>query len=265
MKYQYLQERESVRLATIDALKMELDVLRSALDNARIREALRVEFLWESNRIEGNTLTLRETHLVVNEGMTISGKSMREHLEAINHKEAVLFVEDIVSKKIDFSETVLKQIHALVMHGTDENRMNTGVYRTVPVLISGSKHIPPAPVLVSDLMQEYFEMIANSMDASNSASLLHPVILSAILHERLVTIHPFTDGNGRTARLVMNMLLLRHGFPLVILGGDGESRSAYYDALEKVQVNEDSSAFVAFMCDNVEQNLRRYITIFQAS
>ena len=214
-------------LADIDQLKAELDILRQSLDNVTIKEALEVEFLYESNRIEGNTLTLRETLLVINEGMTISGKSMREHLEAINHKEAILFIDDLVSQKVDLSEYVLKQIHGIVLYGID--RENAGVYRKLPVAIAGSKHLPPQPYLLQDLMEKYFQFYNQEKEH------LHPVVLAAEMHERLVTIHPFIDGNGRTARLIMNLILLQYGFPLAIIGGDYDSRMAYYDALEKVQ------------------------------
>jgi Fic family protein len=140
-----MQDLESI-LAIINQRKSELDILRQNLDNATIKEASKVEFLYESNRIEGNTLTLRETQLVINEGMTISGKSMREHLEAINHKEAILFIEDLVTQKMELSEYVLKQIHGIVLYGID--RENAGVYRKLPVAIAGSKHLPPQPYLL---------------------------------------------------------------------------------------------------------------------
>ena len=158
-------------LADIDHLKTELDILRQSLDNATIKEALAVEFLYESNRIEGNTLTLRETQLVINEGMTISGKSMREHLEAINHKEAILFIDDLVSQKVDLSEYTLKQIHGIVLYGID--RENAGVYRKLPVAIAGSKHLPPQPYLLQDLMEDYFRFYDQEKDN------LHPVVLAA--------------------------------------------------------------------------------------
>lgn len=242
-------------LAEIDRLRLELDVLRQTLDNYRIREALSMEFLYESNRIEGNSLTLRETQLVIQEGITIGGKSMREHLEAINHQEAILFVEDIVSKKTDFSDYVLKQIHALVLHGID--RENAGVYRKMPVLITGSQHIPPQPYLLQPLMEAYFKFY------EESKTQLHPVVLSAEMHERLVTIHPFIDGNGRTSRLVMNLILLQHGYPLAIIGGDYENRMAYYDALEKSQAALGKGAFIEFIAQKVKGSLERYIGILQ--
>ena len=141
-------------MAEADKLKSELNELRSKLDNHTITEALEIEFTYESNRIEGNTLTLRETAMVINEGITIGGKALREHLEVINHKEAILLIEDIVAQKIDFSEYMLKQIHALILHGID--RENAGIYRRVPVMISGSQHIPPQPYLLQPLMEDYF-------------------------------------------------------------------------------------------------------------
>jgi Fic family protein len=240
-------------LADIDQLKIELDILRQSLDNATIKEALEVEFLYESNRIEGNTLTLRETQLVINEGMTISGKSMREHLEAINHKEAILFIDDLVYQKADLSEYILKQIHGIVLYGID--RENAGVYRKLPVAIAGSKHLPPQPYLLQDLMEDYFRFYNQEKDN------LHPVVLAAEMHERLVTIHPFIDGNGRTSRLIMNLILLQYGFPLAIIGGDYDSRMAYYDALEKVQTESNKEDFILLIAEKVLFALERYINI----
>ena len=242
-------------LQEIDTLKTQLGVLRTQLDNKTIREALEIEFLYQSNRIEGNTLTLRETQLVVNEGITISGKSVREHLEAINHKEAILFIDDIVQNKIPLTEYVLKQIHALVLHSID--RDNAGVYRKLPVLISGSQHIPPQPYMLHSLMEDYFIFY------TAHKNILHPVTLSAEMHERLVTIHPFLDGNGRTSRLIMNLILLQHGFPLAIIGGDYDSRMAYYNALERVQTHNDKSKFIELIANYVKISLERYIKILK--
>ena len=240
-------------LADIDQLKIELDIVRQSLDNATIKEALEVEFLYESNRIEGNTLTLRETQLVINEGMTISGKSIREHLEVINHKEAILFIDDLVSQKADLSEYILKQIYGIVLYGID--RENAGVYRKLPLAIAGSKHLPPQPYLLQDLMEDYFRFYNQEKDN------LHPVVLAAEMHERLVTIHPFIDGNGRTSRLIMNLILLQYGFPLAIIGGDYDSRMAYYDALEKAQAENNKEDFILLIAEKVLFALERYINI----
>ena len=120
----------------------------------KIEEAYNIEYTYESNRIEGNTLTLQETELVVNEGVTIAGKSMREHLEAINHAEAIDYIRDFAKSDIEISERTIKEIHSLVLHGI--NRENAGRYRTVPVMISGSTHVPPQPYLLEKLMEDSY-------------------------------------------------------------------------------------------------------------
>ncbi len=240
-------------LLTIDSLKKELNQLRETLDNRTIREALELEFLYESNRIEGNTLTLRETQLVVNEGITIGGKTMREHLEAINHKEAIAFIDELIRKKTDFTDFTLRQIHGLVLHSID--RENAGNYRRVPVMIAGSQHLPPQPYLLQSLMEQYFIFY------ETHKMTLHPVVLAAEMHERLVNIHPFIDGNGRTSRLVMNLILLQHGFPLAIIAGDYESRMSYYDALEKASTETDKATFIILIAEKVKIALERYIKI----
>ncbi len=242
-------------LLEIDARKARLDALREKLDSTRIREALRIEFLYESNRIEGNTLTLRETQMVISEGITISGKSLREHLEAINHQEAILFVEDMLERKISLNSSVLKQIHALVLYGID--RENAGRYRRVPVMIAGSQHVPPQPYLLEPLMDDYFIFY------EKNKSELHPVVLAAEMHERLVSIHPFIDGNGRTSRLVMNLILLQHGFPLAIIGGDYDSRIAYYNALELTSTEEEKTSFITLVATCVLASLDRYLRVLQ--
>ncbi len=186
-------------LENLSTLKTELDKFRP-MDNAKIQEALDIEYTYESNRIEGNTLTLQETQLVIEKGLTISGKPLREHLEAINHKEAIEFIKDITKNNAALTEYTLKQIHSIVLKSID--KANSGIYRNVPVLISGSRHVPPPPYLLAKLMEEYFLFYEENKDQ------LHPVVLAAEMHERLVTIHPFIDGNGRTSRLIMNLILL---------------------------------------------------------
>ena len=146
----------------LSALLQECDRLKARLSDMRplpaealrkIEDALDIEYTYESNRIEGNTLTLQETELVVNEGMTIAGKSMREHLEAINHAEAIDYIKDFARSGVEISERTVKEIHALVLHGI--NRENAGCYRTVPVLISGSRHTPPQPYLIGEQMEDF--------------------------------------------------------------------------------------------------------------
>lgn len=241
------------KLKHIDTLLTELNTYR-AKENYRITEALEIEYTYDSNRIEGNTLTLNETELVVNKGITIAGKGMREHLEAINHKEAIDFVKDIVQQKQPLTEGVLKDIHAIVLHSIDKE--NAGRYRSVPVIISGSRHVPPQPYLLQPQMEELFRWYEQNKD------IMHPVILAANMHEKFVSIHPFIDGNGRTARLVMNLLLLRHGYPIANIKGDNNTRLHYYQTLEQAS-SGDNTAFVEFVEDVVAESLEHYLSILR--
>ena len=197
-------------LKEADVLKEQLLALRPLPEEAlkKIQDALDIEYTYESNRIEGNTLTLQETALIVNEGVTISGKSMREHLEAINHTEAISYIKDIAKQDIEISERTIKEIHALILHGID--RENAGRYRTVPVMISGSTHIPPQPYLIEKQMEDFI-LRFKQMEKEK----VHPVLIAAYLHDELVRIHPFIDGNGRTSRLLMNLYLLRNGYVII--------------------------------------------------
>lgn len=238
-------------LQEINVLKAEFDQYRN-LDNVKIQEALAIEYTYESNRIEGNTLTLQETQLVIEKGLTISGKPLKEHLEAINHKEAIDFITDLVKEKEPLNERNLLQIHSIILKSID--KINAGRYRKVPVLISGSTHTPPQPYLVQKLMEDYF------LFYEENKSSLHPVVLSAEMHERLVTIHPFIDGNGRTSRLVMNLILLQNGFPIANIKGDTESRMKYYNALENSRI-DNKAAFILLIAELVKESLDRRIKI----
>lgn len=229
-------------LAQIDALKVRLDAARP-LTSEQLQQALDIEYTYESNRIEGNTLTLRETDLVVNKGLTVGGKSMREHLEAINHYEAILYIRDLAAQGALLTERELRDIHALVLRGID--RDNAGRYRNLPVMIAGSRHVPPQPWVVPKLMEDYGLWLAGE------SLKLHPVVRAAEAHERLVTIHPFIDGNGRTARLVMNLILLANGYAIANIPGDTDSRRAYYDALEKVNLAGDKTDFINLIAGHV--------------
>lgn len=243
------------KLAVIDELKAEWQA-RRPLDPAQLRKMrafFHIEYTFESNRIEGNTLTLQETSLVVNEGLTISNKSMREHLEAINHAEAVDFIVELAQGREDLSRRTLLELHALILRSLD--RDHAGRYRNVPVRISGSRHEPPQPYLLDKLMEDYFIHYRTQM------GVMHPVILAAEMHERLVSIHPFIDGNGRTSRLVMNLILLRNGYTIANLKGDNNSRLAYYRALEKVQVDNEPEVFYGLVADAVERSLRAHLEL----
>lgn len=217
----------------------------------KLQEYFNIKNTFESNRIEGNTLTYQETQLVVNQGLTIGGKPLKDHLEAINHAEAVTYLYELVQGIPEFDKRVLLDIHRLILKSIDSR--NAGIYRSVPVRISGSEHIPPQPFLVPKLMEDYF---AHFDDIKN---VLHPVIVAAEMHERLVSIHPFIDGNGRTSRLVMNVILMQHGYPITYLKGDDPSRLKYYQTLEKVQVDNDPIPFYELIIERVKVSLEEHL------
>lgn len=249
--YHYSDRLEAV-LNEIDQLKARLDEMRHK-DNFRIAQALELEYTFESNRIEGNTLTLRETDLIINEGLTISGKSMREHLEAINHKDAIEYVKELATNNTELNEREVLTIHNLILRGIHPE--HAGKYRDVPVMIKGSAHVPPQPYLVAEQMKAYFTWFRRNERR------LHPVVLAAEMHQRLVTIHPFIDGNGRTARLVMNLILLRNGFVISNIKGDYDSRMQYYTSLETVQTKGDRDDFCLFSAEVEREGLERYLSV----
>ncbi len=250
-----MSELEAI-LVSIDVIKARLDQLRP-LNSERLQQALDIEYTYESNRIEGNTLNLRETDLVINKGLTIAGKPLREHLEAINHYEAILYIRDLATRQVELSEYEVRQIHALVLRGID--RENAGRYRQVPVRISGSRHEPPQPWDLIQLMQDYGLWLL-----SEEAKKLHPAVFAAEAHERLVTIHPFIDGNGRTSRLIMNLILLRYGYPIANISGDTESRLAYYDALEQASLTKNKEPFLRLIAGQIRQNGEKLLKILGA-
>jgi Fic family protein len=247
-----VQKSLSKTLDKIDVLHNSLQQLR-AFDSYRIAQALELEYTFESNRIEGNTLTLKETDLVINEGLTISGKSMREHLEAINHKDAILLVKELAQAETIIAAKDVLSIHQLVLRGIENSY--AGKYRNVQVMIKGSTHLPPAPYLVEKQMEDFFYWYQDNRKA------MHPVLLAAEMHERLVTIHPFIDGNGRTSRLLMNLILLQSGYVIANIKGDTKSRMAYYTALEEAQTKGKKDTFLKLVANYELAALERYVKV----
>lgn len=242
-------------IAEVSALQLRWKAQKplNAAQLQRMQEHFYTSYTYESNRIEGNTLSLQETFLVVNQGVTIGGKSMREHLEAINHAEAILLLEELVQQKTPLNRYVLLQLHGLILRNID--RDNAGVYRRVPVRISGSSHIPPEPWQLDALMDGYFSQYTQLRKQ------LHPVLLAAEMHERLVSIHPFIDGNGRTSRLVMNLVLLQNGYTIANLKGDLHSRMAYYQSLEAVRTENTKEPFYKLVLEAVRSSLQEHLEL----
>jgi Fic family protein len=178
---------------------------------------------------------------------------MNEHLEAINHKDAIEFIKHLATSDVRLNESKLLQIHNLVLRGIDAQ--HAGNYRKVQVYISGSEHTPVPPFLVAKQMEDYFYWYTQNYHN------MHPVLLSAEMHERLVTIHPFIDGNGRTARLVMNLILLQNGYTIANIKGDTSTRIAYYHALEKAQTKGSKKEFIQFIAQTELMCLKKYLKI----
>lgn len=238
-----------------------IDSLKDRIDNYRpfskeladsLHEKLIVEWTYNSNAIEGNTLTMSETKVVL-EGITVGGKSLVEHLEIINHRDAILFVEDLISKKETLSEWNIRNIHSLVLKEIDNK--NAGKYRDVNVVISGAKHIPPKHYEVSYLMQKLIEEYKNYWRD------YHPVVRATLLHGEFVKIHPFIDGNGRTARLLLNFELMKNGYtPIIIKNID---RAKYYDVLDIAHTTMDYEAFIKFISDLVIESEKLWLSVLE--
>jgi len=239
-------------LVTLTTKKQRLDVYKplpvEVIKN--LDEWFRIELTYTSNAIEGNTLTRQETALVVEEGITVQGKSVQEHLEAINHAKAFDFIQkELMSKnRTDITKQEILEIHRTILHKINDN--DAGRYRTVAVRLRGSQTILPNPLKVPELMDDFIQRLHRS----NSD---HPVKIAAEAHYKLVTIHPFVDGNGRTARLLMNMLLMSSGYPAAIIRK--EDRSAYINSLEKGQTGGSLDDYYAVIFKAVDRSLDIYL------
>lgn len=217
---------------------------------AKLRERFMLEMTYNSNAIEGNTLTLKETYLILSEGITIKGKSLKEHLEAKNHHEALEFIFEQVEhdSQHTISEHLIRELQSLVIGSID--RSIAGTYRDVEVAITASSHQPPLATEVSGKMADLIKWFRIEQLK------LNPIELAAILHHKLVNIHPFADGNGRTARLLMNIILLQAGYPLVIILKN--DRRKYYDTLALADAG-NINPFIIFIARAVERSLDLYL------
>lgn len=219
----------------------------------RLRDEFLVNFTYNSNAIEGNTLTLMETALILNEGITIDTKPLKEHLEAIGHKEAYSYVEELVAQKVSMSEKAIKDIHSLVLM---DRRQDRGIYRRVPVTIMGAVHTPPQPYLVPVQMEELIINHAQQMCS------LHVVERVALFHLEFEGIHPFIDGNGRTGRLILNLELMKQGYPPINI--KYADRKRYYDCFTSYHSdNKNPSAMVSLISNYLEEELSRYVEIIK--
>ena len=238
-------------LERIDRKKAELDTMRplTAGEVARLTEEFTVEYTYNSNAIEGNTLTLRETDMVLR-GLTIDQKPLKDHMEAVGHKEAFDYVRELVQERAPMSERVIQQIHYLVLADKKDDR---GVYRRVPVRIMGAQHEPVQPYLIRSKMEQLL--------ADFAASQGHIVTKLARFHIEFEGIHPFIDGNGRTGRLLVNLELMKAGYPPIDI--KFTDRMAYYDAFDEYHVRHNLSAMEKLFARYLEERLDAYLAILR--
>lgn len=228
--------------AEVDTLKADLDKRRPLTQGElqRLREEFLIEYTYNSNAIEGNTLTLQETALVL-EGVTIDKKPLKDHLEAVGHRDAFLYVQDLVKDKVPFSESIIKQIHTLVLMDRPEDR---GVYRRIPVRIMGAYHVPSDPILVPEQMENLVaEFSANKK--------MHPIERAAMFHLKFEGIHPFVDGNGRTGRLILNLMLMQAGYPPINV--KYSDRKRYYEMFDCYYRDNDQNPAISLVVENIKE------------
>jgi Fic family protein len=242
------------KLEIIDCLKKELDELRPL--STEIVKSLKtyfdVDFTYNSTAIEGNTFSYQETKILLLDGITIGGKSVREHLEIINHKEAIDYIEELSKKGVnELKKTDIFNIHSIILQKIDPD--NAGKYRNTPVYVllqDGERHIFCDPLFIIDEMDRYFNWLFTEKKE-------HPVIAAAEAHTKFVSIHPFIDGNGRTGRLIMNLVLLQNGYVPVIIKND--KRINYLTALESWQKNNNKDDFYNLIADYESESLKIYL------
>ena len=234
----------------IDEKKALLDKLRPFPPNTlrSLQEKVTLEWTYHSNSIEGNTLTLKETKVVL-EGITIGGKSVKEHLEVISHSEAIQYLDELVTSKESFNEQQIKDIHSLVLKKIDQQ--NAGVYRKENVIISGAKHTPPDHILVPNEMKNLITRYQQEWKN------LHPLERASLLHIEFIKIHPFVDGNGRTSRLLQNFELIKKGFPPIVI--KKENRLSYYEALDKAHTTGEAEDFIKLSSNCLIESLDLYL------
>lgn len=234
-------------LDRIDKKKAELNTKRplTAGEVARLNEQFVVEYTYNSNAIEGNTLTLRETDMVL-QGLTIDKKPLKEHMEAVGHKEAFEFVSELVKEKQPLSQSMIKQIHYLVLADKQEDR---GVYRRVPVRIMGAKHEPVQPYRIMPGMEQLLERYAHSEE--------HIIPKLAWFHIEFERIHPFIDGNGRTGRLLVNLELMKAGYPPIDI--KFTDRVAYYNAFDEYHSQNNLAPMTNLFARYVDERLEFYL------
>ena len=239
-------------LSEIEKNKEKLNkILQDKNNRAEFYKWLKTELAYTSNAIEGNTLTRKETQLVIEENLTSSSKPLRNYIEAVNHAKAFCKILELIEEDLDLDEKAILDIHRTILIGLDDT--NAGFYRNCRVRISGSNTILPNPLKVPELMKDFYKWLSESIEKEP--------ITSIISHLKFVSIHPFTDGNGRTARLLMNALLLKYGYtPIIVRPTD---RKKYLNAIENYQTKNDEENYIRFMLRILNRSMKIAINMFE--
>lgn len=237
----------------VDYKKEKLAAMRplTAGEVERLRDEFMIEFTYNSNAIEGNTLTLKETAMAL-EGMTIDKKPLKDHLEAVGHRDAFLYVQDIAKKDMTLTESVIKNIHALVLMNRPEDK---GVYRRIPVKIMGAYTEPVQPYLIEPKMAELLQ------SDNERKGVLHDIERVARFHLEFEGIHPFIDGNGRTGRLLMNLELIKCGYPPINV--KFADRKRYYDAFDAYYKDGNPNKMIDMIAEYVNERLGEYLAVLE--
>ena len=239
-------------LSQIEENKQQLSKLLNNKNNkTELIKWLKTELAYTSNAIEGNTLTRKETQLVIEENLTSSSKPLKNYIEAVNHSKAFSKIIELIDTGAAINEKVILEIHKIILTGLDDN--NAGFYRNCPVRISGSNVIMPNPMKVPQLMSEFFKWLEKNIDNEPDSAIM--------AHLKFVSIHPFTDGNGRCARLLMNLLLLKYNYaPIIIRPTD---RKKYLSVIENYQLKNDEETYIKFMVKLLNRSFKIIINMLE--
>jgi excisionase family DNA binding protein len=251
MRGQGLPGAYALLLSGVDLKNRALDQRRPLTQGEleRLREEFLIEFTYNSNAIEGNSLTLQETALVL-QGITIDQKPLKDHLEAVGHRDAFEYVQQLVSEKVRLTEHIIREIHSLVLIDRPDDK---GIYRRIPVTIMGAAHTPPQPYMIPVQMEQ---MLSNY--AKNKR---HPIERAAWFHLIFEGIHPFIDGNGRTGRLLINLDLMQQGYPAIDV--KYADRKRYYACFDAYYKDSDAAPMVKLIAEYVDAQLDRYLSYLQ--
>jgi Fic family protein len=248
---------------TVDELIVKCDELKTYIDdffplspNIRNKffDKIKILYTADSNKVDGNSLSYNDASDVITEGKVTSNASLRDHLEVVNHMEALNYLESILRRDEDIDEMKIKLIHHTILRMIDTR--HAGIYRDHDISFTGSAYSPPSYQSLPEAMNEYTSFYNLNKDEN-----IHPLFFAFIMHEKLSMIHPFTDSNGITARLIMNFILMKNGYYIVSICGDMEDKINYYNSLEMISETGDDKKFIKFMLKETIQSYLKYIAI----